>query len=141
MGAVPPPPVLLYDGTCGLCAGAVRFVLRHDRRKLLRFASLDSNFARPILSRQPELPALDTVVWYEPPGEDRPERLLTRSTAILQVLRYLGGRWKLGLLAAVVPRSGLDFLYGLVARSRRRLSGHAGACVLPPPAERHRFLD
>lgn len=136
-----PDPVLLYDGTCGLCASVVRFVLRHDRRRLLRFASLDGSFARSILARHPALRGLDTVVWYESAEGGRPERVLTRSAAALQVLRYLGGTWKLGLLAGALPRPWRDSLYRLVARSRRRLFGPAAACPLPPPAERHRFLD
>src|SRR5271154_3320819 len=33
-------PVLLYDGTCGLCNRAVRALLRIDRRATLRYATL-----------------------------------------------------------------------------------------------------
>ena len=40
------PPVLLYDGVCGVCNGAVRTILRFDRRGTLRFAALDSDYAR-----------------------------------------------------------------------------------------------
>lgn len=133
-------PVLLYDGTCGLCGWSVRFVLRHDRRQVLRFASLDGAFARSIVSRHPALEGLDTVVWYEPAERGRPEIVLTRSAAVLEVLRYLGGAWSLGLLASVLPRAWLDLLYQFVARRRRRLFGPP-ACITPPPGARHRFLD
>lgn len=133
-------PVLLYDGTCGLCAWSVRFVLRHDRREVLRFASLDGAFARPVLARHPQLRERDTVVWYEAATPGGHERILTRSAAILQVARYLGGRWRLvALPAAMLPRPLLDLLYRVVARNRRALSGPA-ACRLPPATGRHRFL-
>ena len=33
-------PILLYDGTCGFCAESLQLVLRHDRRRTLRFAAL-----------------------------------------------------------------------------------------------------
>jgi len=134
-------PVLLYDARCGLCVGAVRFVLRRDRRQTLRFASLDGRFARDILSRHAWLRDHDTVVWYEPAGPQGRERVLIRSGAALEVLRYLGGRWRIGLAAAVLPRRFLDTLYTLVARSRRRLFGPPRECILPAPAERHRFLE
>lgn len=134
-------PVLLYDGSCALCAASVRFVLRYDRRRTLRFASLDGRYARAILSRHAGLRELDTVAWFEPADDDRPEQLVTRSAAVLRVLAYLGGAWKLGLVAAAVPRPVRDLLYRLVARSRRRLFGRADACALPPAEERHRFLD
>jgi predicted DCC family thiol-disulfide oxidoreductase YuxK len=134
-------PVLLYDGACGLCACSVRFVLRHERRHDLHFARLDGAFARPILERHPALRALDTVAWYESADQARPERLQTRSAAVLEVLRYLGGRWRLGLVAAIVPRPCLDLLYRLVARHRRHVFGAGRSCILPTVADRHRFLD
>ncbi|MFN2245601.1 MAG: DCC1-like thiol-disulfide oxidoreductase family protein, partial [Candidatus Promineifilaceae bacterium] len=35
-------PVLLYDGVCYFCNGLVRFALRQDKGRRLRFASLQS---------------------------------------------------------------------------------------------------
>jgi len=134
-------PVLFYDADCALCARSVRFILRHERRGTLRFASLEGALARSIVARHPGLHGLDTVVWYEPAGESRAERLLTRSAAVLEVLRYVGGAWNLlGLVAAAVPAPLRDAAYRVVARHRRRLFGRADCCILPPPAARHRFL-
>jgi predicted DCC family thiol-disulfide oxidoreductase YuxK len=137
--------LLLYDGTCGFCAESVQFVLRHDhRRRTLRFSSLQGPTALEIRSRHPELDVVDSVIWFEPGGESgvRPEVLLTKSSAVLRVLRYLGGVWRpLGLLAAVVPRTIRDAVYDLVARHRHRLIRGAQACVIPAPEERSRFLD
>ena len=135
-------PVLFYDADCALCAWSVRFVLRHERRATLRFASLEGAFARSIVARHPGLQGLDTVVWYEPAGESRAERLLARSAAALEVLRYVGGAWKLlGLVAAVVPAPLRDAAYRVLARHRRRLFGRADSCALAPPSVRDRFLD
>lgn len=134
-------PVLLYDGACGLCTRTVRFILRHDRRKVLRFASLDGGFARSVVSRHPGLRNSDSVVWYEPREEHRRERILTRSDAALQVLRYLGGTWRMGLVAAVVPRSWRDLFYRLVARHRRRLFPPVTVCLPASADERPRFLE
>ena len=38
-------PVLLYDGDCGFCAESVQLVLRHERRRRVRFAPLQGVFA------------------------------------------------------------------------------------------------
>ncbi len=134
-------PVLFYDGECALCAWIVRFVLRHERHRTVRFASLQGPFARSVLARHPGLQGLDTVVWYEPAREGGPERLLTCSGAVLEVLRYLGGPWRLGLVAVAFPRAWRDAAYRVVARHRRHLFGKADSCALPPHAARNRFLD
>ena len=135
--------LLLYDGTCGFCAESVQFVLRHDRRRrTLRFSSLQGPTALEIRTRHPELDVVDSVIWFEPADSAHPEQVLTKSSAVLRVLRYLGGVWRpLGLLAAVVPRVVRDAVYDLIARHRHRLIRGAPACVIPTLEERGRFLD
>ena len=134
-------PILLYDGRCGLCARSVQFVLGHERRdRSLRFATLDGPIGEAARRTHPGLVGQDTVVWLEGTGDAR--RVLTRSTAVLRVLRYLGGPW--GALAAVgglVPGPLRDAAYRLVARSRYRVFGRDTACLLPSAAARPRFLD
>ncbi len=131
-------PLLLYDGTCGLCARSVQFVLRHERTRTLRFAALDGVTARAVLARHPALMAVDSVVWVEPARGNAPERVRARSAAVLRMLRHLGGFWHLLRVAWLVPRPLRDAAYDLVARHRHRVPG---ACVLPAPADRARFLD
>lgn len=134
-------PVLLYDGTCGFCAGSVQLVLRHDRRRTLRFASLQGEFGVAVRGRHPELARADTVAWVDPPAEGRGERVLLRSDAALKVAAYLGGWFHLARLAAVFPRPLRDAAYDLVARHRHQLSGDGPSCLIPAPEARARFLD
>jgi predicted DCC family thiol-disulfide oxidoreductase YuxK len=132
--------VLLYDGTCGFCAESVQLVLRHDRKGTLRFAALDGTFGREVLARHPELARVDSVVWYEPAHDGSSERLLTRSSAALQVARYLGGAWRLAAVGRLLPRSFRDSLYDLVARHRHNLVPGGQQCMIPSPDQRGRFL-
>ncbi|MCW2653070.1 MAG: putative thiol-disulfide oxidoreductase [Mycobacterium sp.] len=60
-------PVLLYDGVCGFCHRAVQTILPVDRHGTLRFAALDSDFARAIIERHPSLPAVDSVAFIDNP--------------------------------------------------------------------------
>ena len=132
--------VLLYDGLCGFCNGSVRMILRHDRRGTLRFAALQSDYGRAAIERHPELKGVDSVVMLEasPGGE---ERVYVRSDAALRVASYLGGVWKLFLIARLVPAPARDFLYDLFARYRYRLFGKYDTCLLPAPEVRRRFID
>ncbi|MGE3509613.1 MAG: thiol-disulfide oxidoreductase DCC family protein [Vicinamibacterales bacterium] len=135
----PQGPVLLYDGTCGVCAASVQFVLSRERRGTLRFASLQGGFGRVVRGRHPEIGAIDSVVWVEPGSDASPERVFVESDAVLRVLRYLGGPWGLLTAGRLIPRAVRDWLYRLVARHRYRLARMQ--CLLPSPDVRSRFLD
>jgi predicted DCC family thiol-disulfide oxidoreductase YuxK len=138
---VPAGPVLLYDGACGFCGATVRFVLRHDRRGTLRFATLGSSFAVRAIERHRAVAGVDSVVWLAPGTPGRPERAFVRSAAALRLAWYLGGAWRLVLAAWIVPRPLRDAAYDLVARHRHRFPGVADACFVPTPEVRARLLD
>lgn len=133
-------PVLLYDGGCGLCATSVQFVLRHDPRGPLRFASLQSSFGQVQLARHAELRGVDSMVWIDPTTGGAAERIYVRSDAVLRICGYLGGWWTIGLAGRVVPKPLRDGLYRLVARHRHRLPGR-GACLVPTAQQSARFLS
>ena len=133
--------MLLYDGTCGFCAESVQLVLRHDRRRTLRFASLQGTFGSAIRERYPALNGVDSVVWVEPGTGGHDGRVLVRSDAALRVARYLGGWWHLARVARLLPRPIRDAGYDLIARHRHRLLGDGPHCLIPAPDVRHRFLD
>jgi predicted DCC family thiol-disulfide oxidoreductase YuxK len=134
-------PLLLYDGSCGFCAESVQFVLRRDRRKrTLRFASLQGAVGSEMRARHPELETVDSVIWYE---RDPPrDVLLVRSSAVLRVLRYLGGPWRLlAWLGGLLPRPLRDRAYDVIARHRHTLVRGAPLCLVPTPDQRDRFVD
>lgn len=133
-------PVLLYDGVCGVCNSAVRTILRFDRHGTLRFAALDSDFARDIIARHPHLADLDTVVFVRDPGTER-EAVSTQSAALLQVADYLGGYWKLALAGRVIPSAVRDRLYAAFAKARYHVGGRYDTCPIPSPEVRGRFVD
>lgn len=120
----PEPTRVFYDGGCGLCTGAVRFAMRRDRARTLRFAPLGgSTFLRVVPAAAREvLP--DSLVVLTPEG-----KALVQSEAVLHLLRRLGAPWPTvaGALARV-PVPLRDGVYRLVARLRRRRA----ACDLVP---------
>ena len=127
---------LLYDGVCGLCNRFVRFVLRHDRRGSLLFAPLGGPFAQEAFVRFPELVGVNSVVLLSG------ARAWTRTAAVIEVLRYLGGTWRaLAALLQVLPPGLRDWGYDLIARHRYGIFGRFDACPLPAPQVRARFLE
>ena len=127
-------PILLYDGVCALCNWAVKLVLRFDRRGTMKFAPLDSPIGRSLLARHPALTTVDSIVLVSG------TRASVRSTAVLEIARYLGGVWKLFAVGYLIPREIRDSLYDVVAYWRYRFFGKHATCPLPPPEVRGRFL-
>lgn len=132
-------PLLLYDGSCGLCNRSVSLLLRMDRAQVLRFAPLQGETARPILERHGLSSDSDTIVLvYDPGGPG--ERIALRYTAAVGVLQVLGGGWRpMARAARVVPSWVGDLPYRLVA-STRHLWPPPNLCRVPTPEERLRLL-
>ncbi len=134
-------PILLYDGVCGLCDRSVQFLLRHDRRARFRFAALQGEFARRLLSRQGRDPAkMDSMVLALDVGLPT-ERLFDGSDGVLAVLEELGGGWRMLAAARVIPRSLRDRAYDFIVRHRYAWFGQYAHCILPPPSLRARFIE
>ena len=133
--------MLLYDGLCGFCDGTVQFILRHDRRKTLRFATLQGEYAREIFARHPEIAGVDSLVLVERDPSSGSERVFVRSAGALRVAKYLGGVWHLARVIAIVPRFIRDFGYDAFARVRYRVFGQYDSCPIPTPEQRARFID
>jgi predicted DCC family thiol-disulfide oxidoreductase YuxK len=135
--AAPTTEILFYDGHCGLCHRAVKFVLKHEGLgNAFRFAPLQGPTfrARVPADRRAGLP--DSIVVLTESGE-----LLVRSDAFLHILRRMGGGWRIlaGVLAAV-PRALRDLIYDFVARVRYRIFGKRDElCPIVPPELRARF--
>lgn len=130
-------PVILYDGVCALCNGAVRWILEQDRQGQFRFAPLQGEYARWELgSRRLDANAMATV-YLVVNG-----KLYSRSRAALEIGWRLGGVWKLAAAVAwVVPGFVRDWAYDWVARNRYEVYGKYESCPVPPPEWRGRFLD
>ena len=138
---MPENHVILYDGVCGLCDRLTRLVIRHDRRRQFRFASLQGAFAARVLSRYGRDPRdLDTLYVIHRHGTPS-ESLLSRSEAVFFVLSELGGVWRLSRALRWLPTFLVDHGYGLVARHRYRVFGRYAGCPVPEASDRDRFIE
>lgn len=135
---VSPAEIVFYDGHCGLCHGAVKFVLRHDREGAFQFAPLQGITFRgsvPV-ARQASIP--DSIVILTANGD-----LLLRSDAFIYILGRLGGVWRTAAaIVTIVPRPLRDAVYNFIARVRYRIFGRRNdICPIVPQELRGRFLD
>lgn len=133
-------PVLIFDGECALCHGAVRHILRHERAPEFRFAALKSDYAARLAAGiAPDGLPVDTLIVVEPDSR----KILVRSAAVLAIARRLRAPWPtLAAGFAMLPVAWRDALYDAVARRRLRFFGRAeSACPMPSARQIGRLLQ
>lgn len=128
------PPVLFFDGECGLCNRTVRWLITRDRRRGLRFAPLQGQLAAQ------QLPALPSgyeegsvVLWDE-------EGIHYRSDATFRAVACLGGFWRWARVLLLIPKIVRDPVYRLIARHRLRWFGRVESCALLSAEDRDQLL-
>ena len=127
--------VVLFDGVCHLCDGAVRFILRWENSKLLRFAPLQSEAGKALLMKYgyPEN-YLDGMIFIEN------KRAHDRSSACLRIAGKLKLPWRVFFVFLLVPKPLRDLVYRIVAVARYRWFGKKEVCALPQGEDPARFL-
>lgn len=128
--------IVVFDAECLLCNGWVKFILRHDARGVIRFASIQGAAGKRLLAREGLDPdALQTLLVVDGMCSWQ------HTAAIFRVLHALGWPWRLAWLAWLVPSVLRDPAYRWVARNRFRFFGRATTCLILPPGQASRFLD
>ena len=126
--------IVFFDGVCNLCQGSVRYLIKHDKKGVLKFASLQGNYAKDFVN-ETEIQSMQSIFFFDG------KMLYKKSTAVLKLSRLLGGWHQLLLLGYILPRFVRDWLYNIVAKNRYRWFGKKDQCMLPSKGFENRFLD
>ncbi len=130
-------PIVLFDGVCNLCNGAVQFILDRDRTQAIRFASLQSDKGQELLrSHGIPIPEGDPDTIFLVEGDI----VRSRSTAALHIAKRLTLPWRLAWVFLIVPAPIRDLFYRLVAANRYRIFGRSNECRVPTPELRARMV-
>ena len=128
-------PVLLFDGVCNLCNGVVQFIIPRDPAGRIRFAPLQSETGKALLSGHGLPPGqLDSVVLVED-GE-----VYRKSAAAIRLAELLGWPYRLAAVGKLLPEAVRDALYDLVAEYRYDVFGRKDRCMIPDEDVSDRFL-
>ena len=126
--------VVFFDGVCNLCQSSVRYLIKHDKKSILKFASIQGAYAKSFLPAD-ELQSMESVLFYDG------KKLYKKSMAVLKLLKLLGGWHRLLLLSYLVPAFIRNSLYDVVAKNRYRWFGKQGQCMIDSKSLQDRFLD
>ncbi|MGJ4748270.1 thiol-disulfide oxidoreductase DCC family protein [Leptospira sp. SA-E8] len=130
-------PIVLFDGVCNLCNGAVNVLLDLDKHKRLKFASLQSEYAKNLIQSktlEEKIQGIDSILFWD--GKE----IHIKSNAILEICGKLGSFWKILKLGYIIPRPIRNILYDLIAKNRYKLFGKREACRMPTPELKERIL-
>jgi len=129
-------PVILFDGVCNLCSGAVQFVIKRDKKNIFRFASLQSSFGQRVLQNCHLSTGNFTSFVLLQNG-----RVYVKSAAALLVARQLSGFWPLLYAFIIIPSFLRNIVYNVIAANRYKWFGQKEACWIPSPELKIRFFD
>ena len=127
--------VVLFDGVCNLCNGAVLFIIKRDASSKFVFASLQSDFGRSQLLKFGLDPTkLHSIIVLEG------GTIYERGDAALKIASYLAQPWPLFGAFRVFPRFFRDWVYDLIAKNRYMMFGKKETCMIPTPEMKARFV-
>ena len=131
--------IVIFDGVCNFCNGAVNFIIARDPEGKFAFAPIQTQLAQELVSQcgieQGGDAGVDTLVLL------KKGQCYVRTDAVLEIARDLKGPWWLFNAFRVLPRGLRDYFYRVFARYRYRLFGKRKKCMIPSRKVRDRFLD
>ena len=127
--------LVLFDGYCNLCSWSVQFIIKRDRTDYFRFASLQSEISKDILSKF-DLPEdfEESVILIQ--GES----IYFKSDAALRIVRNLNRHWKYFYYFIYLPKFIRDFAYNFIAKKRYKWFGKKDVCFVPVEDLSYKFL-
>lgn len=127
--------IILFDGICNLCNGAVQFIIKHDPKAYFKFSALQSEFSKDYFQKhRKNEERMGSLILLEH------GKVYHQSTAVLKIVRHLSGGWKFFACFLVVPRFIRDWVYEIIAKNRYQWFGRREKCMVPEPGVQDRFL-
>ncbi len=128
--------IILFDGVCNLCNKSVAFIIKHDKKDIFRFASLQSEVGKKLIEeRNIDRTKIDSIVFIDPG-----EAYFIKSSAALEIAKELS-KYSWMRVFLYLPENLRDFFYDIIAKNRYQWFGKKDACMIPTPELREKFLD
>jgi predicted DCC family thiol-disulfide oxidoreductase YuxK len=129
-------PVIFFDGVCNLCNWFVRVLIRFDKKRLLRYSNLQSDYAKSIEIIKPFISdPFESVIFYNG------DTIYLKSDAVIEIAKLLPVPWNYFGIIRFIPKRLRDLLYVIVSHNRYRLFGRKDQCKIQDPEIIELFLD
>lgn len=127
--------IVIFDGVCNFCNGAVNFIIKRDPQAVFVFTPMQSELAQQLMVKH-KIPnmGVDSLVLI------KHQQFFVFSDAALEITKDLSGFWYLLAGLKYVPNVIRDFFYKVFGRYRYALFGRQEACMLPTNKVKSRFI-
>lgn len=126
--------IIYFDGICGLCNSFVKLLLKIDSD--LKFATLQGKTGQKLLNKMNFRNSdFDTVIFQ------KNDQIYTKSTAVFEIFKTIGGFWKILLIFSFLPISITDKLYRYIALKRFEVFGKLDQCDISIFNKPGQFID
>ena len=128
--------IIIFDGVCNFCNGAVNFIIKRDKYKRFMFTPMQSHFSKTLIEKsQREEINLDTIILI------KNNIVFVRSEAALEIVKDLRGLWFLIGVFKIIPVSIRDYFYKVFANNRYKIFGRRDVCMIPTREFENRFIQ
>ena len=120
--------VIYYDGECGLCHLAVRFILKVDSKSKFYFS--------PLSNLDNNLKNIDSIILK------KGNKVFYEGQAIIMIFEDIDNNWNyLANVLKLIPINVLDTAYRWVSRNRAKVSvKKVSSCPIVPSSYQKRFI-
>ena len=120
--------VIYYDGECGLCHLAVKFILRVDSKSKFYFS--------PLSKLDNDLKNIDSIIFK------KGNKVFYEGQAIIMIFENIDNKWYyLAKVLKLIPINVLDTAYRWVSRNRAKVSvKKVSSCPIVPNSYQKRFI-
>ncbi|MGB5369176.1 MAG: DCC1-like thiol-disulfide oxidoreductase family protein [Flavobacteriaceae bacterium] len=128
--------IILFDGVCNLCNGAVQFIIKQDKNEIFQFAPLQGAIGKKLTSeRNIDVGKVDSIILIEPG-----KAYYIKSDAVLKIGMELRNYGTISYVLNLIPSTLRNIVYDYVAKNRYQWYGKRDQCMVPSPELNAKFL-
>jgi len=128
--------IVIFDGVCNFCNGAVNFIIKRDHSEIFIFTPMQSDIAKELMKKfQVDAVGMETFILI------KNGQVFIKSDAALEICNDLSSYWRFLSVVKILPRAMRDFFYAIFAKNRYLFFGKANQCMIPTDNTRSRFLE
>ena len=116
--------IIFFDGICVFCDSFINFIVKRDKKKLFKLCHLQSDLAQSFAKKNNFVIDKNSLILFQN------GKFFNKSSAVVVILRDLGGPWIALSLLLFIPKIIRDFFYDYFGKNRYRWFGKKESCTL-----------